>query len=599
MTFHPIAVRRSFRAWRITFTASASAVAVALAAASLAPAEAQHRAMERQPGPPAMMQRGNAPRGELHNTGQSHERGTVSAEFRAALEPHGRWLTHSRWGEVWRPEHRARNWRPYTLGHWTYTNDWGWYWIADQDEADWGWVTYHYGRWVFDDEDGWVWVPGTEWGPAFVAWRRGGGYAGWCPLPPEAVVVEYREQPDFWIFVRAQDLIAPRIATVVLPFEQRSVFFNQTVVVNQTVLLHDRAFAVNPGIAPGIVAAEIGRPLPAYDVRPRLLAGTAAAAAITGATIVTAQQLRSGNIRGESAVRRSQNRIQPARHVPPPQALTSREGRLGDNPLRAAGRAPSSTGQGTQEGQQPRLQQGQQQPRQQPAGRAGERMPPTTGQAPRQQAPRQQPLQQQGQQRQSPALQQPRQGRQELGRQQTQPQPRSGTEGRGNAQQRQQSEQRNLEQHQQNERRAVEPQRGRQEPGTQGRGTGPARSMQNERRATEPQRGRQEFGTQGRGAGAERPMQNERRAVGPQRGRPELGTQGRAAGGSRAMPPGPGRAMPSTEGRGGGGPVRQPGGGAGAMRGPAGGGPSAGAMHPGGGGGGPAGGAGARGRGPH
>ena len=111
---------------------------------------------------------------------------SVSIEFREALAPHGRWHRHSRWGEVWIPARVERGWRPYTRGHWVYTDDWGWYWVSDED---WGWVAYHYGRWVFDAQVGWVWVPGREWGPAWVSWRRGGaevdpllvgGLAGAC-----------------------------------------------------------------------------------------------------------------------------------------------------------------------------------------------------------------------------------------------------------------------------------------------------------------------------------------------------------------------------------------------------------------------------------
>jgi hypothetical protein len=46
--------------------------------------------------------------------------------------------------------------------------------------------------------------------------RRGREYAGWCPLPPDEILVEYRERPDFWIFVRQADLIAPSIVNVIL-----------------------------------------------------------------------------------------------------------------------------------------------------------------------------------------------------------------------------------------------------------------------------------------------------------------------------------------------------------------------------------------------
>ena len=141
--------------------------------------------------------------------------GPVKAEFRAALEPYGRWQRHARWGEVWTPANRPREWRPYTVGRWAYTDDWGWYWISDEPEAQWGWVAYHYGRWIFDDELGWCWVPGDEWSPAWVQWRRarqGFDYVGCAPLPPDDLIVEYVEEPRFWIFVRGPDFRAAEAA---------------------------------------------------------------------------------------------------------------------------------------------------------------------------------------------------------------------------------------------------------------------------------------------------------------------------------------------------------------------------------------------------
>jgi hypothetical protein len=131
---------------------------------------------------------------------------------------------HSRWGEVWIPTKVARDWRPYTVGRWVYTNDWGWYWVSDQAEDNWGWVTFHYGRWVLDRGLGWVWVAGKEWGPGWVQWRRGTEYVGWAPLPPDEIVVEYRDEPDAWIFVRSRDFVAPRLESVILPARQQDVF---------------------------------------------------------------------------------------------------------------------------------------------------------------------------------------------------------------------------------------------------------------------------------------------------------------------------------------------------------------------------------------
>src|SRR5258708_3328044 len=128
-----------------------------------------------------------------------------SAEFRAALQPYGRWDRHARWGEVWVPANRPRDWRPYTVGRWSYTDDWGWYWVSDQEEDAWGWVVYHYGHWLLDAELGWIWVPANEWGPGWVQWRRGAQDIGWAPLPPGEGVTVDRDEPGVWGFVGFPD----------------------------------------------------------------------------------------------------------------------------------------------------------------------------------------------------------------------------------------------------------------------------------------------------------------------------------------------------------------------------------------------------------
>jgi len=102
--------------------------------------------------------------------------------FYEALEPYGRWFEHPQYGFVWSPD-VDRNWRPYTRGRWVFTEEYGWYWEA---EEPWGWAVFHYGRWFLDDDAGWIWVPGTEWAPAWVAWRHSDQQVGWAPLPPEA-----------------------------------------------------------------------------------------------------------------------------------------------------------------------------------------------------------------------------------------------------------------------------------------------------------------------------------------------------------------------------------------------------------------------------
>lgn len=189
------------------------------------------------------------------------------------LAPYGDWLQYSPWGWVWVPRGMPVDWRPYTLGHWVYTDDFGWYWDSD---LPWGWACFHYGRWGWDDNLGWYWVPGSYWGPAWVAWRTGPGYVGWVPLPPPV-----RWQPGFglnfggfnlnylppwqWVFVDARFFDAPRLRDYVLP-SSRSVL-----IVRDT-----RPFARYEGVGGRIVnhafsAREVEgfthRPVQRYRVR--------------------------------------------------------------------------------------------------------------------------------------------------------------------------------------------------------------------------------------------------------------------------------------------------------------------------------------------
>ena len=228
----------------------------------------------------------------------------VSGEFDAALAPYGEWVRHPRWGEVWVPYDRPPGWRPYTEGHWVYTDEWGWYWISDDEEADWGWVTYHYGRWVLDRRMGWVWVPGDEWAPAWVDWRRGGEYVGWAPSPPDEVIYEYDDTPTWWIFVAPRYMTAPRLRTYIVPPRRTTVIIRQTVIVNRTVVLNGgqrRRVAVNPGIAPNVVAAIAHQPVRTFRVAPRVLPVTQG---VQGAVTVQPQALNPGGRSAPGGTRR-------------------------------------------------------------------------------------------------------------------------------------------------------------------------------------------------------------------------------------------------------------------------------------------------------
>jgi hypothetical protein len=208
----------------------------------------------------------------------------MSVEFREPLGGHGRWINHPRWGEVWIPAAMPGDWQPYRWGHWVYTDEWGWYWVADEE---WGWITYHYGRWVLDRDFGlgWIWVPGSEWSPAWVSWRQGDEVIGWAPMPPDEIYIDVQDDPDFWLFVRAPDIIAPAIAVVVLPSPQAVVFVHQTVIINQTAVVqgNNRVIVANPGVPPSFVAAKIGRPIQTVSVQPYVIHGTVGVAgAIVG-----------------------------------------------------------------------------------------------------------------------------------------------------------------------------------------------------------------------------------------------------------------------------------------------------------------------------
>jgi hypothetical protein len=259
----------------------------------------------------------------------------ASLEFRAALEPYGRWVNHQRWGEVWVPADVDREWRPYQLGHWVYTDEWGWFWNSDED---FGWIVYHYGRWAFDRELRWVWIPGDEWGPAWVQWRRGADVVAWAPLPPEEVIDEYEEEPEVWVAVPVRQMTAPRLVEVVVPRQRVTVIFRDTVIVNRTVYYRDRRRpAVNPGVPPMFIAAAIGRPIRAVEVRPPVLRGTIG---VRFSVEIGADRFRGDRQRRERVrvdVRETRTEIAPAATVPPPQRLErGQPGRLGDRPPAAS-----------------------------------------------------------------------------------------------------------------------------------------------------------------------------------------------------------------------------------------------------------------------
>jgi hypothetical protein len=127
--------------------------------------------------------------------------------FYDQLSPYGEWVNYPNWGYVWIPD-AGPDFVPYsTQGHWILTDD-GWTWMSDYS---WGWAPFHYGRWDYDQYYGWFWVPGNEWGPAWVTWRRADGYYGWAPMEPGISLSAtfgraYDIHDDHWIFVKDRDI---------------------------------------------------------------------------------------------------------------------------------------------------------------------------------------------------------------------------------------------------------------------------------------------------------------------------------------------------------------------------------------------------------
>ncbi len=192
-----------------------------------------------------------------------------AALFYDDLKPYGEWVSHKTYGTVWYPRHVPRNWRPYTDGHWDYTRQYGWLWVADEP---WGWAPFHYGRWAWDTWYGWIWVPGRTWAPAWVFWRSGGGYASWAPMPPTVLWLagnglnthyfNYdRDLPwDCWVTVSEHHLpnrhmhnhiVAPQQNRHIIP---RTRSLNSLTVINQTI--------VNQGIPISQIEQVAGKPVP-------------------------------------------------------------------------------------------------------------------------------------------------------------------------------------------------------------------------------------------------------------------------------------------------------------------------------------------------
>ncbi len=211
--------------------------------------------------PPAYQQNPPYPQQYGQNEGMSY--------FYDRLSPYGNWIDLNPYGYVWTPRHMGYRWRPYSDGHWIWT-EYGWTWIADQE---WGDIPFHYGRWGWDNDIGWFWVPGTVWGPAWVTWRSNDQYMGWAPLPPGVgfsfgmnlnslgVDIPF----NFWVFIQGSHFQDRYLNPYVLPFERNQTIINYTVIHNNIYTRNDRI--INEGIGVDEIRRITRRDVPRYALQ--------------------------------------------------------------------------------------------------------------------------------------------------------------------------------------------------------------------------------------------------------------------------------------------------------------------------------------------
>ena len=166
------------------------------------------------------------------------------------LSPHGIWVYYRPYGYVWISRDVPYGWRPYTRGHWVWT-DYGWMW---RSQYIWGWAPFHYGRWGWDRGLGWFWVPGTVWGPGWVTWRSSNMYIGWAPLPPGVHFVAgvgirhvtFSIPASHWVFVDGNYFLDPSLHLHIFPYERNRTIIRYTVHKTNIYVRNNRV--INEGI---------------------------------------------------------------------------------------------------------------------------------------------------------------------------------------------------------------------------------------------------------------------------------------------------------------------------------------------------------------
>lgn len=180
--------------------------------------------------------------------------------FYDRLEPYGSWVSFED-QYVFVPTRVDRGWRPYTLGHWSYTNRYGWLWVSTER---FGWATYHYGRWGHSRDIGWYWVPGHKWAPAWVAWSHGRNEIAWAPLPPRRgnnvdvdITISVGDVPDYYwqavptsafLSINLSDKVIrdrSQVRTIVQQNAPETVRIENNIVINNVIQVNEIETATN------------------------------------------------------------------------------------------------------------------------------------------------------------------------------------------------------------------------------------------------------------------------------------------------------------------------------------------------------------------
>lgn len=286
----------------------------------------------------------------------------VVTVYESDLNPYGSWVTVGGYGQCWAPYSRPTGWEPYTVGYWADT-DYGWSWVAVDDESQWGDVAYHYGRWYNAPSAGWVWIPGTTWAPAWVAWREGGGYCGWAPLPPQAGFGVEFSAGDADRYVPSSQYVYCDERYVTGGNVGQHIVRNDVTIINQTTNITNITYANNRVVNQGMSTENVARAT-GHSVTPVALATAATpeeahALAAAGKPVIysppvvqQAEKQRSAKAKASAQnpeyINRSETPQSPAK--PPDNAAA---GQSGQNPTNTDNKVAGTKDQKQAEGDQP------------------------------------------------------------------------------------------------------------------------------------------------------------------------------------------------------------------------------------------------------